>query len=231
MGQRLGSGEKHCILQMNMLVEILFQIEQAGEERPVGVTGIRWRVKAVSQQTQARQGFPGIVMFMLHARDGILQRSKGGLSLAERGDGREENLFLFENVLRKFLLQGEEHIEHFQKRRGVASVDLGDAGRHGAQAGQFAAQEFVMRFDDVRGEVRERQIGGVFRRGGLIGEFRFELFHDTFGGDILAGAGVTQGQAALTAEIDAEILEDAGTPGTFGDKFADRAFQQRSSRR
>src|SRR3954469_12499028 len=113
----------------------------------------------------------------------------------------------------------------------MSAMHLGHAGRHGMQSRQLAPEKIVMFSNDVPGQVRQRKVGWVFCRKGVALQLGLELFQQRRNCETFFLTGFAHGASALAAEVDAEGLENAGTPGTLRDQLTDRPLGKRSSRR
>ena len=110
-------------------------------------------------------------------------------------------------------------------------MHLSHPGGHCVDSGQFLPGECVVLRYDIFRQFRRRQSGGIFARIRIVGQFGFELFHDRIRRDSFSFAGLAQGFGPLAAEINIEVLKDAGTARAFGDQFANGPIEQWSSRR
>jgi hypothetical protein len=230
-GEGAGGGEEDAVFEVNVAVEVFFEVVESGEERAVGVAGLGRGLEDVGQLAQPGEGFAGVVVFVEHAGEGAIQGNEAAFSGCEFGDGWEEDFFLLHQVGGEFFLEVAEDVEDFKERLGVTTVNASYPLGHGVKAWEFAPEIGVVGLHDVGRQLVRGQVGRVLSGGRFVGEFGFELLDDGVEGNALAFAGFAEGASTLATEIDAEVLEYAGAAGAFGNEFAHGAFPERGSSR
>src|SRR5579872_3475243 len=112
--QRRRSRKQDVIFQMDMLVQISFELDQRGEKRPVRVTRFIWNVIVEREMAHLRERPAGAFVLVLHARDRVLDRTRRS-RLATRfevRDRRKQDHLLLHQVRIQLLFEGFEHLVH-----------------------------------------------------------------------------------------------------------------------
>jgi hypothetical protein len=138
---REGAGEKDIVLLVYVLVQVLLETGEAGEEGAVRLAGTGVRAEAASELAQVVHGAPGMLVFLLHHANRVGDRAavgRAGIAAVELADQRKENLLLLGRVQGHLVGEGGHRSGCLCMPRVAVGVDGDEAARLLQEDRQFA---------------------------------------------------------------------------------------------